>query len=170
MRCPLCGADEDRVVDSRAAEDGVAIRRRRACGGCGQRYSTYERAEQAPLVVRKRSGDVEPFIREKLRSGIEKSLGNRAVPADAVRRATAQVEAHVRELGRREVSSERLGAETLEALRGLDTVAYMRYASVYKGFTSPEDFRRELAHLEKDEAPGTTAVAAAGPDGGESAV
>lgn len=149
MRCPLCGVDDDRVVDSRAAEDGAAIRRRRACGACGQRYSTYERAEQTPLVVRKRSGEVEPFLRDKLRGGIEKSLGNRAVPADAVRRATAQVEARVRELGRREVSSEHLGAETLAALWDLDAVAYMRYASVYKGFTSPEDFRRELANLEK---------------------
>lgn len=153
MRCPLCGVDDDRVVDSRAAEDGTAVRRRRACGACGQRYSTYERAEQTPLQVRKRSGAVEPFVREKLRGGMEKALGSREVPADAVRRATAQVEARVRELGRREVTSERLGAETLEALRGLDTVAYLRYASVYKGFTSHEDFRRELADLDEEAPP-----------------
>lgn len=148
MRCPYCAADDDRVIDSRPSEEGAAIRRRRECLGCGQRFSTYERAEQVAIAVRKRSGEVEPFDREKVLSGIEKATKNLAVTPEAVRRAVAGVEARVRGVGRREVPSELVGAEVLAALRDLDAVAYMRFASVYKGFTSAEDFARELAHLE----------------------
>jgi transcriptional repressor NrdR len=153
VRCPYCTADDDRVVDSRAAEDGGAIRRRRECLACGQRFSTYERAEHAALMVRKRNGLVEPFDRTKVRSGIEKATKNLTVEVDDVRRAGARVEAQLRGLGRREIPSEAVGAEVLAALRDLDHVAYMRFASVYKGFTSPDDFRRELASLEKEAPP-----------------
>ena len=157
MRCPYCAADDDRVVDSRGADGGVAIRRRRQCRACGQRFSTYERIEQAALTVRKVSGAEEPFDQRKLLAGIEKATANLALPADAPRRAAAQVEARVRALGRREVPSELIGAEVLAALRDLHQVAYVRFASVYKGFTSPQDFMRELADLQSDgspEAPG----------------
>lgn len=153
MRCPYCSVDDDRVVDSRAAEDGVAVRRRRACRACGQRFSTYERAEQTALLVRKRNGVVEPYDRTKVMAGIAKATKNLAVDEEAVRRAAAQVEAQVRVLGRREVGSETVGAEVLAALRDVDSVAYVRFASVYKGFTSPDDFRRELAGLEKEAPP-----------------
>lgn len=153
MRCPFCGADDDRVVDSRPVDDGTAVRRRRACASCGQRFSTAERVEQPALQVRKRSGTTEPFSRDKLRAGMEKAVGSLPIPADALRRAAARVEARVREPGRREVRSEVIGAETLAALRDLDPVAYVRYASVYKDFTTPEDFRRELASLEKTAPP-----------------
>jgi transcriptional repressor NrdR len=156
MRCPYCRTDDDRVVDSRAAEGGATIRRRRECRSCGQRFSTYERAETVALVIRKRSGDTESFQREKVQSGIEKAVKNLAVDEHAVRRTVARVEARVRTLGQREVSSSVVGAEVLDALRELDPVAYVRFASVYKGFTSPEDFARELATLEKDE-PATAA-------------
>jgi transcriptional repressor NrdR len=149
MRCPYCTADDDRVIDSRAAEEGAAVRRRRECRACGQRFSTYERAEQAALLVRKRNGVVEPFDRAKVLAGIAKATKNLDVAPEAVRMAAAQVEAGVRALGRREVGSESVGAEVLVALRDLDHVAYVRFASVYKGFTTPDDFRRELAGLEK---------------------
>jgi transcriptional repressor NrdR len=150
MRCPFCGIDDDRVVDSRPVDDGAAIRRRRECRACAQRFSTYERPEQATLMVRKHSGAEEPFDRRKLLAGIEKATANLSLPPDAALRAAVQVEARIRGLGRREVPSERIGAEVLTALRDLHQVAYVRFASVYKGFTSPEDFVRELAGLEHD--------------------
>ena len=153
MRCPYCQQDDDRVVDSRAAEDGRAIRRRRACNGCGQRFSTYERIEQSGVLIRKRSGLAEPFDRAKLRSGIEKATKNLPVTADQVRDAVSSIDHRLRASGKREVDSKAVGAEVLAALRELDHVAYMRFASVYKGFTSPEDFTRELATLEKEAPP-----------------
>ncbi|MEX0657800.1 MAG: transcriptional regulator NrdR [Egibacteraceae bacterium] len=155
MRCPYCGTDDDRVVDSRAAEDGAAVRRRRQCRACAQRFSTFERAEQPPLSVRKRDGLVEPFSREKVAAGMGKATKNLPVDAAAVRRSVARVEARVRATGAREVASETVGAEVMAALRELDPVAYVRFASVYKGFTSTEDFARELAALSgpPDEAP-----------------
>lgn len=147
MRCPYCGIDDDRVIDSRAAEDGAAVRRRRECRACTQRFSTYERAEQPALAVRKRGGVVEPFSRDKIAGGMQKATKNLPVDAAAVRRAVARVEARVRGLGTREVATETIGAEVMAALRDLDPVAYVRFASVYKGFTSTEDFARELAAM-----------------------
>ena len=153
MRCPYCQTDDDRVVDSRGAEAGAAIRRRRQCNGCGQRFSTYERAEQVGVLIRKRSGIAEPFDVDKVRSGIEKATKNLPIAPSAVDDAVAAVEAAVRSSGRREIDSKDVGAEVLAALRQLDHVAYMRFASVYKGFTSPDDFTRELATLEKEAPP-----------------
>jgi transcriptional repressor NrdR len=153
MRCPYCDTDRDRVIDSRPAEDGAAVRRRRECSGCGQRFSTYERTEQALVAVRKRSGELEPFDRAKIMAGMDKATKNLPLEADAVRRASAAIEARVRSLGRREVPSELIGAEVLAALRDLDAVAYVRFASVYKGFTSPQDFARELANLQRPDLP-----------------
>jgi transcriptional repressor NrdR len=150
VRCPYCGTDDDRVVDSRPADDGAAIRRRRECRSCGQRFSTFERPDVAALAVRKRDGTVEPFDRQKVLSGMEKAVKNLAVSPDLLQRAGARVEARVRGLGRREVPSEAVGSEVLAALRDLDHVAYLRFASVYKGFTSAEEFRRELEQLEAE--------------------
>ncbi len=151
MRCPQCHIDDDRVVDSRSVEGGASVRRRRECNSCGQRFSTYERVEQQTLCVRKRTGELEPFDAAKLRSGMAKAT-TLPIGHAALQRAATRVEARVRALGQVEVSSERVGKEVLDALRALDPVAYMRFASVYKGFTSTEDFRRELAQL--DEAAG----------------
>ena len=148
MRCPYCQTDHDRVVDSRAAEGGTAIRRRRECRSCGQRFSTYERAEEIGLLIRKRSGIAEPYDVAKVRDGIEKATKNLPITPAAVDTAVAAVDAHVRSAGRREIPSKDVGAEVLAALRALDHVAYVRFASVYKGFTSPDDFTRELAALE----------------------
>lgn len=152
MRCPYCGVDDDRVVDSRPAERGAAIRRRRACHSCGQRFSTYERAEQAALGVRKRNGTVEPYDRRKVLRGLAKAT-NLEPDSDVVVRAAARVEATLRDLGTRTVGSDTVGGEVLAVLRDIDMGAYMRFASVYKGFTSPEDFRRELASLDKQVPP-----------------
>lgn len=153
MRCPYCAADDDRVVDSRGAEEGATIRRRRECRACGQRFSTYERPERAPLSVRKRDGTVEPYDRAKVLAGIEKATKNLDLEPGSARRAAAAVEARLRGLAERELPSEVVGSHVLDVLRDLDSVAYMRFASVYKGFTSPDDFRRELAGLEKTAPP-----------------
>ncbi len=161
MRCPYCGTDDDHVVDSRSAEDGAAVRRRRECRMCGQRFSTYERAEQVPLSVRKRSGAVEPFDRNKVAVGIAKATKDLSPQSELIHQATARVEARVRGLGRREVSSEVVGSEVLLALRELDPMAYVRFASVYKDFTSPEDFARELARLQQEAAPRPSGSSAA---------
>jgi transcriptional repressor NrdR len=152
VRCPYCANDHDRVVDSRPAEDAAAIRRRRECLACGERFSTYERPEQLVLLVRKRSGDTEPFDREKILAGMAKATKNLSVTPEQTRRQAARVEARVRSLGRRTVASEVVGQEVLAALRELDQVAYVRFASVYKGFTTPADFLRELADLDLPQA------------------
>jgi transcriptional repressor NrdR len=152
VRCPYCDAEDDRVIDSRATEDGGAIRRRRVCQSCNQRFSTYERVEQAPLRVCKRGGTVEPFDREKVAKGIARATKNLALEPGAVRRAVAKVEGRLRDANRREVTSAQVGAEVLQALRELHEVAYVRFASVHKSFTSPADFERELQQLQ-DERP-----------------
>jgi len=148
VRCPSCGVDEDRVVDSRAAEGGAAIRRRRECLRCGERFSTVERAEFQGLSVRKRGGGLEPFARDKLAAGIRKAAANLNLEPEVVEDVIAGIEARLFRLGRREVQSDLVGTEVLESLRALHPVAYLRFASVYKGFTDTEDFRRELANLE----------------------
>lgn len=151
MRCPYCGADDDRVVDSRAAEDGRAIRRRRECGVCTRRYTTFERAEVVPLLVRKRSGAVEPFDRAKLLAGIERAATERLDPDVVVGLADA-VAVELRSIGP-EVGSDQVGVVVLERLRRLDHVAYLRFASVYKGFEDLADFEREVGELQKTTAP-----------------
>lgn len=151
MRCPYCAADEDRVVDSRPVEDGQSIRRRRECRACQQRFTTFERAVHEPLAVRKRHGSIEPFRRDKLHLGLARALANLDLDGDTLRTSAARVEAQLRHSGRRTVSSEEIGRAVLDVLRDIHHVAYVRFASVYKGFTTPEDFARELATLEKDD-------------------
>ncbi len=148
MRCPVCGGDDDRVVDSRPASDGAAIRRRRACNACGARFTTFERVELPELAVRKRSGAVMPFSREKVLDGMSRAAKGRVEPRELEERATA-VERAVRELGAKEVSSEQVGLLVLGQLRELDEVAYVRFASVYKDFQGTEDFEQELSSLRK---------------------
>lgn len=152
MRCPYCGSLDDKVVDSRLAESGVAIRRRRECLACGRRATTYERVEELPLVVRKRSGLAEPFDRAKLVAGIGAATANGPIDAAAVETLASEIEEQVRLKGP-EVSSERVGLAVLERLRALDPVAYLRFASVYKGFEDLADFEREVASLTKTTAP-----------------
>ena len=152
MRCPYCRSPDDRVVDSRAADDGEAIRRRRECEGCGRRYTTYERVEELPLVVVKRSGEREPFDRLKVLAGIRRAAKNRPISEDDIAALATSVEDEVREVGP-EVGSEVVGKAVLDKLRALDPVAYLRFASVYKGFEDLTDFEREVGLLQKTTTP-----------------
>ena len=152
MKCPFCSVDDDRVVDSRLAEDGVAIRRRRECAACNSRFTTFERIEEVGLVVVKRSGEREPFDREKIVRGVQSACKNRPVEEDQVMALVNGVEESMRLLGR-DVSTEELGLAVLEGLRQLDDVAYKRFASVYKDFEGADDFARELKMLVKSTAP-----------------
>ncbi len=152
MRCPGCGRDDDRVVDSRPAPSGDAIRRRRECRACGLRFTTFERAELPALTVRKRSGAVIPFERARVLDGMARAAKGR-VATQALEDAAAAVERELRAMGRREVSSEQVGLQVLAQLRELDEVAYVRFASVYKDFQGPEDFELELSSLRKDAPP-----------------
>jgi transcriptional repressor NrdR len=151
MRCPWCGVDDDRVVDSRAAGSGEAIRRRRHCASCGRRFTTYERIEEVGLVVLKRDGSREPWDREKLEAGIRKSLTGRPVTNAQIDQMLDRIEARVRKKGP-EVASSVVGAAALGAMQKTDEVGYLRYASVYKDFQAAGDFERELGLLlEKNE-------------------
>ncbi len=152
MRCPFCSADDDRVVDSRLAEDGVAIRRRRECSACNHRYTTFERIEEVVLYVTKRSGEREPFERAKILSGIRAACKNRPVDEARQDSVAESVEEAMRLLNR-DVTSEEVGMATLDALRDVDDVAYVRFASVYKGFEDADDFAREVGMLVKTTAP-----------------
>ena len=140
------------MVDSRTSEDGTAIRRRRECASCGRRFTTFERADELPLVVRKRSGAREPFDRAKIVAGLQAATKNRPVSADDLEALAASVEDHCRLEGG-EVTSEAVGLAVLERLRDLDQVASVRFASVYKEFDDPSDFARELRLLTKETAP-----------------
>lgn len=152
MRCPTCAGLDDKVVDSRLAEDGAAIRRRRECLGCGRRSTTYERVEEVSLAVRKRSGGREPFDRAKVVAGVGAAVKNRPVSGDQLDRLAADVEEEARMEGP-EVPSARIGALVLDRLRSLDEVAAVRFASVYKGFDTLGDFEREVGLLAAADGP-----------------
>lgn len=149
MRCPYCSSEEDKVVDSRIAEDGRAIRRRRECLACGRRFTTFERIEESPLVVNKRNGVEEPFDRLKISEGIRRACKNRPVSDEQIDALAEEVEEAVRTEGARRVQSAEIGRLVLDRLRSLDDVAYLRFASVYKGFQELTDFERELLALLK---------------------
>jgi transcriptional repressor NrdR len=153
MRCPYCDSEEDKVVDSRMAEEGRAIRRRRECLNCTRRFTTFERAEETPLLVRKRGGAEEPFDRNKIISGLMQACKNRPVSAAAVDAIAEDVEEAMRAEAPRPVPSSEIGRDVLERLRQLDDVAYLRFASVYKDFQELDDFERELGVLLKRSPP-----------------
>jgi transcriptional repressor NrdR len=140
------------VVDSRLAEDGAAIRRRRECAGCGHRFTTFERIDEVPMMVIKRSGIRQPFDRGKLVDGLRAATKNRPVTEDQLDVLAQEVEDALREEGS-EPTSEQVGLAVLERLRLVDEVAYLRFASVYKGFEGVDDFRREVGLLTKTTAP-----------------
>jgi transcriptional repressor NrdR len=152
VRCPHCSSLDDKVVDSRAAEDGAAIRRRRECLACGRRFTTYERLEEVPFTVVKRSGERVPFDRSKIVEGIRAASKNRPVTEEAMEGLAADVEEALRMVGQ-EVSSQQIGVAVLERLRAIDEVAYLRFASVYKGFSGATDFEREAELLIKSTRP-----------------
>lgn len=155
MRCPYCAIEEDKVVDSRVAEDGRVIRRRRECLGCGRRYTTFERAEEVPLLVVKRSGEEEPFELEKIVAGLRAACKNRPVTETEIVALADDVEESMRATDVRPVPTSDIGREVLERLRSVDDVAYVRFASVYKDFQELDDFERELASLVKRSPPKT---------------
>jgi len=155
MRCPGCGGFEDKVVDSRQSDDGTSIRRRRACLECQRRYTTFERLEEVPLVVAKRSGDTEPFERSKIVGGLGLATKGRPVEPEALEQLAVSVEDSLR-LDGGAVTSDQVGREVLERLRGLDLVAAVRFASVYKEFADLADFERELDELTASRSLGLT--------------
>jgi len=142
--CPFCRHPDSRVVDSREADDGAAIRRRRSCPECGRRFTT---VETAMLVVLKRNGVTEPFSREKVMTGVRKACQGRPVDENDLAQLAQQVEEGIRATGAAEIASDRIGREILTPLRALDEVAYLRFASVYCAFESLEDFEREITGL-----------------------
>ncbi len=146
MRCPYCGGDETRVVDSRPADNGAAVRRRRSCTSCDHRFTTYERI--SAVMVVKRDGRREMFDPDKVRIGVERALADRPVPRGSVEDLIARVHSFVQAAGV-EVSSDQIGREVLDGLRDLDEVAYLRFASVYQDFAGAADFGRALAELEE---------------------
>jgi transcriptional repressor NrdR len=148
VRCPACSSLDDKVVDSRLADDGAAIRRRRECLACGRRFTTFERMEEAPLVVVKRSGDREPFARSKIVAGMQSAAKNRPVTVGQMDELAAELEEAIRSRGGQATSTE-IGLSVLERLRELDEVAYLRFASVYKEFSDVGDFEREAGLLSR---------------------
>jgi transcriptional repressor NrdR len=144
MHCPFCRHEDSRVVDSRTADDGTAVRRRRQCTACDRRFTT---VETASLTVVKRSGATEPFSRAKVLSGVRKACQGRPVSEDDLARLAQRVEEGVRATGAAEIEAHEVGLAVLGPLREVDEVAYLRYASVYRSYDSLEDFEAEIALL-----------------------
>jgi transcriptional repressor NrdR len=148
MRCPRCRVDDTKVIDSREADEGASIRRRRVCGSCQHRFTTYERLEEVPMIVIKSNGARQPFDREKIVRGVAAAGKGRPVSLDQIHQLAEDVEDELR-FAEGDLTSERVGRAVLERLRTLDEVLYLRFASVYKGFDAAADFQRELSLLKK---------------------
>jgi transcriptional repressor NrdR len=148
VHCPVCHADDTKVVDSRLAAEGSAVRRRRHCPSCGHRFTTYERVDEVPLVVAKSDGRSEPFDRAKIVAGIAAATKGRHVDPARIEHVAEEIEDGVRLQGS-EVSSGQIGLAVLDHLRTIDEVAYLRFASVYKNFDAAADFHREIELLSK---------------------
>lgn len=147
MRCPQCAERETRVVDSRDLDDSATIRRRRECNACATRFTTYERVEAARLLVIKSTGVRQEYDRDKLVSGLRKALTRRPVPDAAAETAADRIEMELRASGLTEIPSSRIGAAAMEALRSIDQIAYIRFASVYQSFEDLSDLKREVDTL-----------------------
>jgi len=149
MKCPICYFDDTKVVDSRAATDGLSIRRRRECLKCGFRFSTYEEVEILDLMIVKRDGRRESYSREKLISGLKKSLEKRAITEDKFKRLIHAIERELQKIRKNEITSQQVGQVVMKQLKKVDQVAYIRYASVYEQFKDANEFRKELNKLVK---------------------
>jgi transcriptional repressor NrdR len=149
MRCPKCGCQDDKVIDSRASREGATIRRRRECIKCGYRYTTYEQIERNKLMVIKRDGRREDFSREKLADGIQKACQKRPVAQEQIDDLVDQIVDDLSNSYDREVPCQAIGERVMAGLRGLDPVAYVRYASLYRRFEEATDFVQEVKKLEK---------------------
>lgn len=149
MRCPQCKSGRSRVVESRDVDDGAVIRRRRQCEDCGSRFTTYERLEQPKLLVVKKSGERELYSREKLASGVYRACEKRPVGAERIERLIFRVEQELFGLGEAEISSQAVGELVMQRLAKLDDVAYVRFASVYRSFTSIDSFEKALSQIKQ---------------------
>jgi len=149
MRCPFCDAEETKVIDSRLADEGYVVRRRRECLRCSERFTTFETAELVMPQIVKNDGRREPFNEEKLRTGIIRALEKRPVESDAVENLINHIKQQMRATGDREIKATKLGEWVMEALKNIDQVAYVRFASVYRSFEDVNAFREEIERLEK---------------------
>lgn len=150
MRCPFCGEPDTKVIDSRLANEGESVRRRRECVTCGERFTTFETAELVMPRIVKRDGTRVPFDEEKLRSGIMRALEKRPVQTEAIEGAISHIKHHLRATGDREVNSRQLGEWVMNELRELDEVAYVRFASVYRSFQDVNAFREEIERMQSE--------------------
>ena len=150
MRCPSCGYQESKVVDSRSADDGASIRRRRECLQCGKRFTTYERVEELPLIVVKADNRRELFDASKILNGLIKACDKRSVPVSVLETIVNDIERELSNGLEREVSSKQIGELVMKHLRGVDQVAYVRFASVYRNFEDVSTFIDEIRELQKE--------------------
>lgn len=144
MRCPFCGNEDNKVVDSRPSREGQAVRRRRECISCSKRFTTYEYVEKVPLMIIKKDGGREPFSRDKLITGIELSCKKRPVSTEKIEKIVENIESEVISLSKKEIPSFEIGEKIMIELKKIDEIAYVRFASVYKQFRDKEDFINEL--------------------------
>ena len=151
MRCPFCGHDDTQVKDSRPTEDNAAIRRRRSCPECGARWTTFERVQLRELTIVKTSGEKEPFEREKLTRSLKIALQKRPVEAEQIDRICNSIQRRLESLGENEVPSKVIGEIVMDVLADLDTVAYVRFASVYRNFREAKDFEAFVGTLGGEE-------------------
>ncbi|MEJ2045497.1 MAG: transcriptional regulator NrdR [Reinekea sp.] len=151
MHCPFCNAQDTKVIDSRLVAEGEQVRRRRECGACGERFTTYETAELVMPRIVKQNGNREPFDEQKLRSGLQRALEKRPVSIEDIEAAITRIKQALRAIGEREVPSRKLGDYVMDELKELDQVAYVRFASVYRRFQDLNEFRSEIDRLERDD-------------------
>ena len=147
MKCPFCGTDEDRVIDSRPAREGREIRRRRECSACGSRFTTYEAPEEQAVFVVKSNGAREAFDRKKVLRGVAIACNKRPVTVEQIEQITLAIESRVHGSDSREVATSQIGQWTMEALMAVDEVAYVRFASVFKRYENLDEFLSELNHM-----------------------
>lgn len=154
MKCPYCGKEDTRVIDSRPADQDTSIRRRRICDACGKRFTTYEKIETIPLVVIKKDNNREPYNRAKIEGGIVRACYKRPISNDQIKRAVDEIETDIFSREEKEISTREIGGLVMKKLKDLDQVAYVRFASVYREFKSVDDFMSELkGMLSKEEEP-----------------
>ena len=147
MKCPFCGCEDSRVIDSRSVEEGASIRRRRECPRCGRRFTTYEKYEQIPLLVIKRDGRREMFDSKKILAGLLRAFEKRPFTYEQIQSLTAQIENEIRASGENEVKSTKIGEVVMAHLEKIDQIAYVRFASVYRQFADVNSFMQEIQNM-----------------------
>ncbi len=149
MRCPACGSEDNRVLESREVDDGIAVRRRRHCQSCESRFTTYERVELKHVIIVKKNGNREPYEREKLARGIYRAFEKRPIPVDQIELMISRIEQMIQSFSDSEIISSKLGEIVMDELMKIDAVAYVRFASVYRSFADIKSFERELNNMKK---------------------